>query len=51
MLHKYYIDINADTPELAYDEARSRPITDWVQVETGSIEPYDVQEIDTTNLE
>jgi hypothetical protein len=45
-VHKYYVTINADSPEIAYEAAQQMSTDKWEEVPTDDvIEPYQVQEM------
>ena len=45
-VHKYYVTINADSPEIAYEAAQGMSTNQWQEVPTDdSIEPYQVEEM------
>ena len=48
MLHRYYVDINAESPESAWEGATLVPTNEWFEVTTDEvIEPYRVEDLET----
>ena len=47
-VQKYYVTINANSPEVAYDEAQGVSTDKWQAIPTDDvIEPYQVEELTT----
>ena len=47
-VQKYYVTINANSPEVAYDEAQDVSTDKWQAIPTDDvIEPYQVEELTT----
>ncbi len=50
MNHRYYVDISAESPELAWEGARQVPTHGWTEVVTDEvIDPYNVVELESIN--
>lgn len=44
-VHRYYVTINAESPDIAWDAAASMSSEKWSELETDSIiEPFSVEE-------
>jgi|694.fasta_scaffold17327_25 hypothetical protein len=47
MIHKYYLDISAESPELAWEGARLVPTNEWNEITIDSIvDPYNVVDLE-----
>ena len=44
-VHKYYVTVNAESPDIAWDAAASMSTDKWFEMENDSIiEPFSVEE-------